>query len=168
MQQSFETFWNYEASVPVAQVLQIVSVQKEGKVNFERLWSIRPQTSITTAQVRKFVTFRRHLKCSWIQGLIVWTDSIQFISDKPGKMMATKGYGGGISTDSLFALKTCKKKCIDIQSPYLIMDEKGIELMRADWPAVLKLGFFQTALPQPIILKHLVVTSVCRKALPRS
>ncbi len=167
VQQSFETFWNYEASVPVAQVLQIVSVQKEGKGNFERLHQYACNPDNYWPQVRDKVRYiPQAFKMLMDSGLIVWTDSIQFISDKPGKNDGNKGLsGGGISTDSLFALAKRAKKCIDIQSPYLIMDEKGIELMRQIAARGVKIRILTNSLASTDNLEAFSGYQRCRKAL---
>lgn len=54
-------------------------------------------------------------------GKITWLDTVEFVSDLPGKNDQTSGLGGGGSTTTrLIELVRNAKKSIDIQSPYLV------------------------------------------------
>jgi len=60
---------------------------------------------------------------------ITWLDSIEFISDLPGKNKTTSGLGGGgISTSKLIELVEQAKESIDVQSPYLITTDLSRDL----------------------------------------
>ncbi len=64
-------------------------------------------------------------------GGVVWTDSVFFVSDNPGKNDGTEGLkGGGITTSELISLIRQAKHTIDIQSPYLITTEVGQKLFK--------------------------------------
>jgi phosphatidylserine/phosphatidylglycerophosphate/cardiolipin synthase-like enzyme len=64
-----------------------------------------------------------------INGKLIWTDSVQFISDMPGKNDGKNGlHGGGITTDVLTDLIKNAHSTVDIQSPYLIVTKEGLSL----------------------------------------
>lgn len=167
VRQSFEDFWNYEASIPVAQVLQMVSIQKEGKGNFERLHQYACNPENYWPQVREKVsTIPQAFKMLQDSGLIVWTDSILFVSDRPGKNNGSEGMkGGGISTDSLAHLVRRARSSVDIQSPYLIMDEKGIDLMKSVTARGVKVRILTNSLASTDNLEAFSGYQRCRKKL---
>ncbi|MEO6167385.1 MAG: phospholipase D-like domain-containing protein [Chitinophagales bacterium] len=64
-------------------------------------------------------------------GDLVWLESVQFVSDIPGKNDGKHGLGGGgASTDALIDLVRQSKLSIDIQTPYLITSELSQNLFR--------------------------------------
>lgn len=63
---------------------------------------------------------------------MVWLDSVNFISDIPGKNNGERGLnGGGATTDSLINLVKSAQHSIDIQSPYLITTALSQNLFKA-------------------------------------
>jgi phosphatidylserine/phosphatidylglycerophosphate/cardiolipin synthase-like enzyme len=64
-------------------------------------------------------------------GKLQWVDSVEFISDIPGKNDGTSGLGGGgITTNALINLVKQAKESIIIQSPYLITTDLGKQLFK--------------------------------------
>jgi phosphatidylserine/phosphatidylglycerophosphate/cardiolipin synthase-like enzyme len=64
-------------------------------------------------------------------GALVWTDSITFVSDQPGKNSGADGLGGGgASTDALIALIRGAERSVTIQSPYFVTTAVGQDLFR--------------------------------------
>ena len=63
------------------------------------------------------VAFNRILE----SGALVWSDSVTFVSDVPGKNAGTSGLGGGgASTEELIRLIKGAQKSVTIESPYLV------------------------------------------------
>lgn len=129
VENSFETFWNHKLSVQVA----LLSSKKNNANNtqFEKLHDYACDPSNYWPQIREELkalpkSFER-IKNS--QGL-VWTDSIDFISDLPGKNNSKGMNGGGITTNALMDLVNKAKKSIDIQSPYLVTTEVSHKLFK--------------------------------------
>ena len=74
----------------------------------------------------------REFQKAQASGSLVWSDSVQFISDLPGKNDGSQGLaGGGVATDSLVSLIQRAKSSILIQSPYLITTEVSQQLFKA-------------------------------------
>jgi phosphatidylserine/phosphatidylglycerophosphate/cardiolipin synthase-like enzyme len=75
----------------------------------------------------------QHLPAAWekIQksGNLVWTDSIAFVSDIPGKNHSSGMHGGGNTTDTLAGMIRHARQTVDIQSPYLVLTEEAIQLL---------------------------------------
>jgi phosphatidylserine/phosphatidylglycerophosphate/cardiolipin synthase-like enzyme len=64
-------------------------------------------------------------------GALVWSDSVTFVTDAPGKNDGTSGLGGGgASTDELIRLIRGAQKSVTIQSPYLVTTSVGQDLFR--------------------------------------
>ena len=62
---------------------------------------------------------------------VVW-DHVRFVSDTPGKNDSAFHFGGGgVTTEALANLVKGAEKQITIQSPYLVLSDKAVELMRA-------------------------------------
>lgn len=64
-------------------------------------------------------------------GAFVWSDSVTFVTDAPGKNSGKDGIGGGgASTDELIRLIKSAKKSVTIQSPYLVTTRGSQDLFR--------------------------------------
>ncbi|NOT74013.1 MAG: phospholipase D family protein [Cyclobacteriaceae bacterium] len=130
VQSSFDEFWNHPLSVPVA---WLVDEEKSDSVvanKFERLHQYACNPENFWPQVRERIknlplTFEKIQK----SGSFVWLDSIEYVSDAPGKNDGSDGIGGGgASTEALVKLIQEAKSTLDIQSPYLITTEKSRNL----------------------------------------
>jgi phosphatidylserine/phosphatidylglycerophosphate/cardiolipin synthase-like enzyme len=129
VQTSFEKFWNDSISVPVTDIVEDKEDDFSSPSRYELLHQYACDPKNFWPQVRERIqnlpkTFK-HIRES--NGL-VWTDSLTFISDDPGKNRDRRL--GGITTDSLISLVKQAKTSIDIQSPYLIVTDLGLNLFR--------------------------------------
>jgi putative cardiolipin synthase len=130
--QSFESFWNSPLSVPVTKL-----ISEEGSIaldatRFERLHQYACNPDNFWPQVRtQMKSLPEAFQRIQSSGQLVWSDSVFFVSDVPGKNDGKKGLsGGGVCTDTLINLIKKAKHSIDIQSPYLITTEIGQALLR--------------------------------------
>lgn len=129
---TFEQFWNSPISTPVTQLVKDTSIHNNNKFRFDRLHQYACNPENFWPQVRERIqqlpeAFRQ-IQSS---GDLVWLDSVNFVSDVPGKNDGTQGLsGGGISTDTLMNLVRRATKSIDIQSPYLITTKVGQQLFK--------------------------------------
>jgi putative cardiolipin synthase len=132
MQASFEQFWTSTLSVPVTELVDVPEAELNLDVKYEylRQYACNPQNF--WPQIREKiasvpVAFERMQQ----SGDLIWTDSIFFVSDVPGKNTGNQGLaGGGIITDSLISLIQNAKSSIYIQSPYLITTDLGQSLFQ--------------------------------------
>lgn len=125
---SFEQFWNSPLAVPVTQVVKDGEVNSKDSNRFARLHQYACNPENFWPQVRERITtlpqtFRELQRT----GGVVWTDSIQFIADTPGKNNGGL-HSGGVTTDALAQLIQGAQHSIDIQSPYLIVTPEGLRL----------------------------------------
>jgi len=99
-------------------------------------------------------------------GDLVWLDSVEFISDRPGKNIIANGLPGeGYTTLSLIKLIQSARTSIDIQSPYLITAEKGIELFRKAVNRGVKIRILTNSLSSTDNLEAFAGYQKCRKDL---
>ncbi|MEQ1692512.1 MAG: phospholipase D-like domain-containing protein, partial [Gemmatimonas sp.] len=64
-------------------------------------------------------------------GALVWSDSVTFVTDAPGKNSGANGLGGGgESTAELIRLIKGAKTSVTIQSPYLVTTQVSQDLFR--------------------------------------
>jgi len=65
-------------------------------------------------------------------GKLQWVDSVNYVSDEPGKNDGSNGlWGGGITTDVLIKLVNEAKESISIQTPYLVTTSLSHNLFKA-------------------------------------
>ncbi len=124
LSKSFDTFWNYDQSVDVDELIDID--QTDHTPDFEPLHQYACNPENFWPEVRaQLDTF--HL----FDNKITWIDNLQYISDIPGKNDGTHSLsGGGITTDSLIALVKKAKHRICIQTPYLVTTEESRALFK--------------------------------------
>lgn len=127
---SFEYFWN---SSYVKEVKQLIDTTKYNYTlvnRFDKLHQYACDSTNFWPQVREKIklipsTFDIIQKTGKLQ----WVDSVEFVSDEPGKNDGTRGLGGGgITTNALINLVKQAKESIIIQSPYLITTDIGKKL----------------------------------------
>jgi len=133
MQRSFDQFWNNELSVPVGQLVQVTDEELNLEVKYAYLHQYACNPGNFWPEVRaKVVQVPAEFRKAQTTGSLVWTDSVQFISDLPGKNDGSMGLaGGGVATDSLVSLIAKAKTSVLIQSPYLITTESSRQLFKA-------------------------------------
>lgn len=127
---SFEEFWSDSLSVSVTKLVEEDGVIYDDPQRFDRLHAYACNPENFWPQVReKIGRIPLLFKDLNDSGRVVWTDSICFVSDRPGKNDGSEGLGGGgITTDTLASLIRQAKSSIDIQSPYLITTEQSRKL----------------------------------------
>lgn len=117
---SFELFWNAPLSVNAKNISkEKIDIDKE---QFNRLHDYACDPENFWPQIRTQIKeLPKSFKKIKFSKDLIWTDSIAFISDLPGKNDGSSGLsGGGITTNALINLVKTAKKSIDIQSPYLV------------------------------------------------
>ena len=132
VQKSFNQFWDSPISIPIADLVKEDGNTFKDTSRFNRLHQYACNPENFWPQVRdKIKKLPQAFKSIQSSGELVWLDSVDFVSDIPGKNDGTKGLdGGGVSTDALIKLVQQAQKSIDIQSPYLITTELGQSLFR--------------------------------------
>ena len=127
---SFELFWKNPLSVNATDITNNkINIDED---QFIKLHDYACDPSNFWPEIRRQVkelpkTFK---KIKFSKNLI-WTDSIDFISDPPGKNDGQSGLnGGGITTNALIKLVKNAKSSIDIQSPYLVTTELSHKLFK--------------------------------------
>jgi putative cardiolipin synthase len=129
---SFEEFWSSPLSMAVTELVEEPEGNFTDPNRFERLhqYACNPENFWPQVrdQMQKLPEAFRSIQAS---GDFVWTDSVMFVSDAPGKNDGSNGLaGGGTTTATLISLVQMATKSIDIQSPYLITTELGRALFR--------------------------------------
>jgi len=132
VQTSFNEYWNSPLSRPIAELVQVTEEELNLKVKYEYLHQYACNPLNFWPQVRERIKLVP-MAFEQIQqsGKLVWTDSVVFISDMPGKNKGTQGLqGGGVVTDSLISLIRNATSSVYIQSPYLITTELSQQLFK--------------------------------------
>lgn len=126
--QSFEEFWNSKLSVPVSTIVHEDKTDFNDKHRFDRLHQYACNPENFWPQVRdKIKQLPQAFKNIQQSGDLVWTDSVVFVGDVPGK----KYQAGHPSTLlELIKLVNGAKQTVNIQSPYLITTDMGIKLFK--------------------------------------
>ncbi len=121
VQGSFNQFWNNALSVPIRSLLR-TTVTPDTATAYRYLHEYACDPRNFWPQVRERiksvpVAFNHILE----SGALVWSDSVAFVSDVPGKNAGTSGIGGGgASTEELIRLIKGAQKSVTIESPYLV------------------------------------------------
>lgn len=130
--QSFNKFWEDSLSIPVTELNTEQALNVTHPDRFVRLHEYACNPNNFWPQVRKrLLHFPEDFSKLLEQESIVWIDSVQFVSDRPGKNDGRSGLGGGgLTTSTLSQLVEGAKQSIDIQTPYLITTTASRELFR--------------------------------------
>ncbi len=164
VQKSFEQFWNDSISVPVTNIVEDKEDDFSSPSRYELLHQYACDPKNFWPQVRERIK-KLPSAFKYIQesGDLVWLDSINFISDYPGKNRE-KGFGGR-TTDSLISLVKQAKTSIDVQSPYLIVTELGLNLFRETVKRGVKVRIMTNSLMSNDNLESFAGYQSCRKQL---
>lgn len=131
IENSFEHFWGHPLSVPVTDVVDSNEYNLNTKEMYNYLHQYACNPDNFWPQVRsKIRTMPETFQKMLVNDDLIWSDSVSFVSDVPGKNEGDGMSGSGVSTDSLINLMKHAKTSIDIQSPYLITTEVGQRLFR--------------------------------------
>jgi putative cardiolipin synthase len=132
MSHNFDEFWDSEFAVPVEEILagELEEVSAEDiRERARELHAYAADPRNFAPEVRQAIAATDGHVDALLQ-MMVW-DDMAFISDVPGKNPGEMGLGGGgESTRRLIAALQDAEESVLIQSPYLVMPERGIELFR--------------------------------------
>lgn len=132
IQNSFNDFWNNNLCVPVANIVQDTSINLTDKNRFNRLHQYACNPTNFWPQVRNKITLLpKAFKQIQQSGELVWCDSVEFVTDVPGKNNSPMLSGGGLTTTALINLINNAKTSVDINSPYLITTPQGDSIFKA-------------------------------------
>lgn len=164
---SFEDFWNDSLSVPVTELVEEPGNDFKAKDKFDRLHQYACNPQNFWPQVReKIKNLPAAFKAIQTSGELVWTDSVEFVSDIPGKYDRETGKaGGGVTTFALINLIKNAKTSVDIQSPYLITTELGQELFREAVKRGVKVRILTNSLASTDNLEAFAGYQKCRRKL---
>lgn len=128
--ESFNTFWNSHLSIPISQLLGKEAANATDPQRFDKLHQYANNPDNFWPQIRaRIKNFQSTVERIKASGELVWTDSVSFVSDLPGKNDGKQGLGGGgVCTSELTKLVQSAQHSIDIQTPYLILPNEGLEL----------------------------------------
>lgn len=165
IQKSFELFWNDNLSVPVVNLVEEKDAKFDSPDRFDRLhqYACNPENfwPQVRERIKKLPAAFKHIQES---GDLVWVDSICFIPDIPGKNVGNTTTGG-ITTDSLISLVRSAKTSIDIQSPYLIVTDLGLNLFKETVKRGVKIRIMTNSLLSNDNLGAFAGYQGCRKQL---
>lgn len=167
MEKSFEEFWKDTLSVPVSRIVKEPQAGFKDKNRFDRLHQYACNPGNFWPQVReKIRNLPAAFKSIQASGDLVWLDSVEFVSDIPGKFDHRKAFtGGGLTTSALTELVKQAKHSIDIQSPYLITTAEGEALFRDAVKRGVKIRIMTNSLASTDNLEAFAGYQKCRKAL---
>lgn len=167
VEHSFEAFWKDTLSVPVSRIVQEPENDFKAKDKFDRLHQYACNPENFWPQVReKIKNLPTAFKSIQASGDLVWTDSVSFVSDMPGKFDHKKAFtGGGLSTSALVELVKQAKHSIDIQSPYLITTTESEALFREAVKRGVKVRIMTNSLASTDNLEAFAGYQKCRRTL---
>lgn len=164
VQNSFEKFWNDSICKPVTDLVEDKEDDFSSPSRYELLHQYACDPKNFWPQVRERIqNLPKAFKQIRESNELIWTDSLTFISDNPGKNRET-GIGG-ITTDSLISLVKQAKISVDIQSPYLITTELGLNLFRETVKRGVKIRILTNSLASNDNLEAFTGYKSCRKQL---
>lgn len=133
IQESFNTFWGHDLSVELEQLADPNDYELSIDTTYLWLHQYACNPDNFWPQVREKISqVPLAFKNISASGKFQWVDSVEYVSDIPGKNDGSKGlWGGGATTDKLLDLVKNAKKSISIQTPYLVTTELSHELFRA-------------------------------------
>ncbi|MCJ7557907.1 MAG: phospholipase D family protein [Gammaproteobacteria bacterium] len=133
MRENFEEFWASPLAVPVEQILgepARVPTPEQVRERARELHAYADDPANFEPEIRQAIADVSTHFPELLQAMS-W-ESVAFISDVPGKNSGESGLGGGgESTRRLVEAISAARSSVLIQSPYLILPEGGIELLKA-------------------------------------
>ncbi len=132
IESSFEDFWNSPLSIAIDEIVTAADEDLNIAVKYAYVHQYACNPNNFWPQVRERIklvpTAFAEIQKS---GTFVWVDSVNFVSDNPGKNDGDSGLkGGGLSTIALINLIKSAKESIYIQSPYLVTTEISQKLFK--------------------------------------
>jgi cardiolipin synthase C len=122
MQHSFDEFWNHTLSVPISALIEGDSTKLYAPDRYDKLHQYACNPDNYWPPIREKISRLPVLLDSISRSeTFIFTDSIYYISDKPGKNYNSKSWSGdGITSEALTDLFLSARSTVDIQTPYLI------------------------------------------------
>lgn len=132
VQRSFEEFWTDSLSVPIGTLVETPVSAEAVRTTYAYLHDYACDPANFWPQIRERITHVPEAFAEIVSsGALAWVDSVEFISDRPGKNDGSAGLGGGgASTDALIALIRGAERSVTIQSPYLVTTALSQDLFR--------------------------------------
>ena len=132
VQTSFEGFWQSDLSVDVQKLVEPEDLPEVNAGIIERLHQYACNPENFWPEIREEIdNFHNAIDRVKNSDQFIWVDSVQFVSDDPGKNDGSEGLGGGgVTTSALVDLIQSAETSIDIQTPYLITTDLGKGLFR--------------------------------------
>ena len=129
---SFNKFWESPLSKKITEVINEKAKNATSENRFDKLHEYACNPYNFWPQVRNRITALPAVFDSIKNsGKLTWLDTVNFISDIPGKNDGTRGlHGGGITTTALINLVKSAQYHVDIQTPYLITSELSRNLFK--------------------------------------
>ena len=132
MSENFNEFWHSEPAVPVERILTEELEQitiSDVRTHVRELHAYADDPRNFEPEVREAIA-SMPTYFPYLLKAMAWED-VSFISDVPGKNSGEMGLrGGGEATSRLIEVVKDAKESVLIQSPYLVMPEGGIELLK--------------------------------------
>lgn len=132
MERSFEEYWTSELSVPVEDLLEATDLwltENDAREIYGGLHGYAANKENFAPRVRAAI----HALPGQFEAMLdatIWTN-VHYISDAPGKNQHKFSLdGGGEATTILANLASGARKSLTIQSPYLVLSDKGEALFR--------------------------------------
>jgi len=130
VQHAFNEYWESDLSISIEDLVEYP--HEDYNYNAVQQWVHRysSDTSNYWPQIRATVPYVfEHISNS---DQFYWVDSVEFVSDEPGKNDGTSGLEGGSTTTSeLIRLVNEAEESIYIQTPYLITTDIGLNLFKS-------------------------------------
>ena len=132
MSANFQEFWDSELAVPLAGLLNVTEGDFHSELvqqHYVNLHAYANNKENFDPAIRQAMNNLPAVFPELVDD-VVWTD-VEFISDVPGKN-ANKYLlgGGGEATQKLYSALKSAKKSVLIQSPYLVVPDEGLALMK--------------------------------------
>lgn len=164
---SFEEFWNNSLCVAVSSLVSEKELNAADSNRFERLHQYACNPANFWPQVKEQIkNLAKTFDSIRAQGKLIWTDSVAFVSDIPGKNDGSKGlHGGGMTTEALTKLVNEAKTSVDIQSPYLVLTEEGLKVFKDAVSRGVQVNILTNSLASTDNMEAFSAYQKCRKKL---
>jgi len=129
MQIAFDEYWDHELSISIEELIAYSSNNIDPTQTYQYVQEYASDSLNFWPEIRNQIPFS--VQKIMDSPYFYWVDSVQFVSDIPGKNNAEEGLGGGgLTTEALIELVENAKAEILIQSPYLVISDLGYELFK--------------------------------------
>jgi phosphatidylserine/phosphatidylglycerophosphate/cardiolipin synthase-like enzyme len=128
---SFQEFWNNDQSVLYTDLSRFLYKKRfKDPKRFDDIHKYAAQTDKFSETMRKRVRdYAGEFKTLNKAGEFFWLENVSFVSDKPDKIKDNKSEQHGLCKDTLQALVKNARKTILIHSPYIIAEQKDLDLL---------------------------------------